>query len=105
MSARRTTPASEAASRWSSWQRTSPIRQDRRAQTRCVHRPLSTSPLLAPPSISRLTDACTPQEYVYNLANAVRELDPHSEDQYLKELERLVRLHDPEHSNTVPAGL
>ena len=39
------------------------------------------------------------QEYVYNLAAAVRELDPHSEDQYLKELDRLVRQHDPDRIN------
>ncbi|GAA5847836.1 hypothetical protein JCM9279_006658 [Rhodotorula babjevae] len=40
------------------------------------------------------------KEYVYNLAAAVRKLDPHSEDQYLKELERLVRQHDPDADST-----
>ncbi|GAA6001812.1 gamma-glutamylcyclotransferase [Rhodotorula paludigena] len=45
------------------------------------------------------------KEYVYNLATAVRELDPHSEDAYLKELERLVRFRDPERSDDPPQGL
>ncbi|GAA6003541.1 hypothetical protein JCM10207_000382 [Rhodosporidiobolus poonsookiae] len=36
------------------------------------------------------------KEYVYNLCAAVRQLDPHSEDAYLAELERLVRKHDPD---------
>ncbi|BGP18789.1 hypothetical protein JCM10213v2_006869 [Rhodosporidiobolus nylandii] len=39
------------------------------------------------------------KEYLYKLCEAVRQLDPHSEDAYLKELERLVRLNDPEHSD------
>ncbi|BGP22492.1 hypothetical protein JCM10295v2_001371 [Rhodotorula toruloides] len=38
------------------------------------------------------------KDYVYNLANAVRQLCPASEDAYLKELERLVRERDPDHS-------
>ncbi|GAA5927341.1 hypothetical protein JCM10213_003445 [Rhodosporidiobolus nylandii] len=45
------------------------------------------------------------KEYLYKLCEAVRQLDPHSEDAYLKELERLVRLNDPEHSDKVPEGL
>ncbi|PRQ70017.1 ChaC-like protein [Rhodotorula toruloides] len=45
------------------------------------------------------------KDYVYNLANAVRQLCPASEDVYLKDLERLVRERDPDHSNRVPNGL
>lgn len=45
------------------------------------------------------------QDYVYNLANAIRQLSPASEDAYLKELERLVRERDPDHTNRVPNGL
>ncbi|GAA6052458.1 hypothetical protein JCM3770_001123 [Rhodotorula araucariae] len=45
------------------------------------------------------------KEYVYNLVDAVRNLDPHSEDQYLKELERIVRLHDPDEINGIANGV
>ncbi|GAA5910151.1 hypothetical protein JCM6882_006530 [Rhodosporidiobolus microsporus] len=45
------------------------------------------------------------KEYVYNLCEAVRQLDPHSEDQYLKRLEQLVRQRDPEHSDHLNGGL
>ncbi|GAA5930195.1 hypothetical protein JCM1841_000492 [Sporobolomyces salmonicolor] len=45
------------------------------------------------------------KEYLYNLCTAVRQLCPASEDQYLKELERLVRERDPEARNGTPEGL
>lgn len=54
--------------------------------------------LAMPPSLC-------PQDYVYNLANAVRQLCPASEDAYLKDLERLVRARDPDHSSKAPNGL
>ncbi|GAA6033302.1 hypothetical protein JCM8097_006681 [Rhodosporidiobolus ruineniae] len=45
------------------------------------------------------------KEYLYNLCDAVRQLDPHSEDKYLAELERRVRIRDPEHTDGVKDGL
>lgn len=44
------------------------------------------------------------QEYLYNLAAAVRLLCPASEDAYLAQLERLVRERDPDSSSTTSAS-
>lgn len=45
------------------------------------------------------------QEYLYKVCDAVRELSPLSEDEYLKRLEKLVRERDPASRPTVAEGL
>ncbi|GAA5841777.1 hypothetical protein JCM11251_004062 [Rhodosporidiobolus azoricus] len=45
------------------------------------------------------------KEYLYNLCQAIRQVDPHSEDQYLRELETLVRRQDPDTVSTTKGGL
>ena len=45
------------------------------------------------------------QEYLYKVCDAVRELSPLSEDNYLKQLEKLVRERDPDSRSTTAEGL
>jgi hypothetical protein len=60
---------------------------------------------LPPPILSLFASALNQQEYLYKVCDSVRQLCPQSEDQYLSQLEKLVRKKDPEHSNRPPPGL
>ncbi|GAA5997760.1 hypothetical protein JCM5350_003950 [Sporobolomyces pararoseus] len=58
---------------------------------------------------SRIAESVGPsgpnKEYLYEVCNSIRQLCPQSEDQYLSQLEKLVRKKDSEKSNRPPPGL
>jgi hypothetical protein len=54
---------------------------------------------------SPLSPRVNAQEYLYKVCDAVRELSPLSEDNYLKQLEKLVRERDPDSRSSIARGL